>query len=122
MFEHCFGRACNGNFTGLQNYNRICIEQKALVKVSTYDFTRYGGIEGKVIRIGADSQTDQNTGQSYFDVDIEIAKNYIGDNPALFKLSTGMEATVDIHTGTRTVLEYLLKPVLIIKNEAFRER
>jgi len=100
----------------------VRLDQKALVKVSTYDFTRYGGIEGKVSRIGADSQTDQKTGQSFFAVDIKIPKNYLGDNPDLLTLSPGMEASVDIHTGTRTVLEYLLKPVLKIKNEAFRER
>jgi len=100
----------------------VRLNQKAMVKISTYDFTRYGGLEGKVSRIGADSQSDPATGQSFFDVDITIPKNYLGDNPNLLKISPGMETTVDIHTGNRTVLEYLLKPVLIIKNEAFRER
>lgn len=100
----------------------VRLGQNALVKVTTYDFTRYGGIEGKVIRIGADSQTDSSNGESYYDVDIELAKTYVGDDPQLLKLSPGMETTVDINTGSRTVLQYLLKPVLKIKNEAFRER
>jgi len=100
----------------------VRLHQKAMVKISTYDFTRYGGIEGTVIRIGADSQIDTNTRQSYFDVDIEIPQNYLGKNPDLLKISSGMETVVDIRTGKRTVMEYLLKPVLKIKNEAFRER
>ena len=100
----------------------VRVNQDAKVKISTYEFTRFGGIDGKVIRIGADSQTDPATGRSFFDVDIEIPKNYLGDNPDMLKISSGMEATVDIQTGSRTVFEYFLKPVLKIKNEAFRGR
>ncbi len=100
----------------------VLLHQKANVKISTYEFSRFGGIDGKVIRIGADSQTDPATGRSFFDVDIEIPRNYLGNDPYLLKISAGMEATVDIQTGSRTVFEYFLKPVLNIKNEAFRGR
>ncbi len=96
--------------------------QQATIKVSTYDYSRYGGIKGKVIHIGADTLTDQNTGQSYFEVNINTEKNYLGANKNDLAITPGMEASIDIHTGTKTVLQYLIQPVLKIKNEAFRER
>lgn len=96
--------------------------QQTLVKLATFDFARYGGLEGKVVRIGADSQTDKITGKSYFEVDIRTARNYLGMPEQDLVITPGMGATVEIHTGVRTVLEYLLKPVLRIKYEGFRER
>ncbi len=96
--------------------------QEATVKITTYDFSRYGGLTGRVERIGADSQTEMNSGKTYFDVVVKTDKNYLGDESANLRITPGMEAMVDIHTGRRTVLNFLLKPVLKIKDEAFRER
>jgi len=96
--------------------------QLTTVKLATFDFARYGGLEGKVVRIGADSQTDKITGESYFEVDIRTIQNYLGLPEQSQVITPGMGATVEIRTGSRTVLEYLLKPVLRIKYEGFRER
>jgi adhesin transport system membrane fusion protein len=96
--------------------------QQATVKVTTYDFSRYGGLVGRVERIGAGSQVDSTTGGSYFEVVIKTDKNHLGDDSNALQISPGMEAVVDIHTGTRTVMDFLLKPVVKVKNEAFRER
>jgi len=96
--------------------------QMTTVKLATFDFARYGGLEGKVVRIGADSQTDKITGESFFEVDIRTIKNYLGQPEQSLLITPGMGATVEIRTGSRTVLEYLLKPVLRIKHDGFRER
>jgi membrane fusion protein, adhesin transport system len=95
--------------------------QRAVVKISTYDFVRYGGLEGKVTTIAADADLDENR-QPYFRVFAETEKGYLGDQPGIWPITPGMQATVDIRTGERTVLDFLLRPVLKLKHEAFRER
>jgi adhesin transport system membrane fusion protein len=96
--------------------------QKAVVKISTYDFVRYGGLDGVVERIAADTNTDTSTGQPYYVVIVRTEKTFLGDRAGEFPITPGMQATVDIHTGSRSVLNYLVKPVLKLRNEAFRER
>lgn len=99
----------------------VRIGQPAVVKITTYDFVRYGGLDGKIINLSADAYTDQN-GATYFRVVALTDKNYLGDQPGDFQISPGMQAQIDIHTGTKSVLSYLLKPVLKLKGESFRER
>lgn len=96
--------------------------QKAVVKISSYDFVRYGGLSGKVTRIAADTNTDRASGQPYYGVIVRTDKTYLGDAAGELPITSGMQATVDIHTGTRSVLNYLVKPVLKLRHEAFRER
>lgn len=95
--------------------------QAATVKISTYDFTRYGGLEGAVIRVAPDSSTDEN-GAPYFRVVVQTDKNYLGVVEGDLPITPGMQATVDIHTGEKSVMDYLVKPVLKLRHEAFRER
>lgn len=95
--------------------------QAATVKVSTYDFTRYGGLEGRVIRVAPDSSTDED-GAPYFRVVVETNKNYLGKVEGDLPITPGMQTTVDIHTGKKSVMDYLVKPVLKLQHEAFRER
>ncbi|MDA0339902.1 MAG: HlyD family efflux transporter periplasmic adaptor subunit, partial [Proteobacteria bacterium] len=100
----------------------VSVGQAATVKVSTYEFTRYGGLEGVVKSISADSHVDPSTGQTFFKVIAETDKTYLGANPGELPIAPGMEATVDIHTGSKSVLDYLLKPVIRAQSESFRER
>lgn len=100
----------------------VRVGQKAVVKISTYDFVRYGGLDGVVERIAADTNTDQATGQPYYQVVVRTQKTYLGDKTGELPITPGMQATVDIHTGERSVLSYLIKPVLKLRSEAFRER
>jgi len=100
----------------------VRVGQSSVVKITTYDFSRYGSLEGHIISISPDSHVDANTGQSYFRIIAETDKNYLGDNPGELPIAPGMEATLDIHTGFKTVMQYLLKPVVKVKSEAFRER
>lgn len=95
--------------------------QSARVKISTYDFIRYGGLDGEVVAIAPDSTVDSD-GNPFFLVVVETDRAYLGDRPGQFPITPGMQATVDIHTGERSVLNYLLRPVLKLRHEAFRER
>lgn len=95
--------------------------QKAVVKISTYDFVRYGGLDGQVIRVAPDSSTDE-AGNPFFRVVVQTEKTYLGKVEGSLPITPGMQATVDIHTGTKSVMEYLIKPVLKLRHEAFRER
>lgn len=96
--------------------------QKARVTITAYDYSIYGGLQGYVERIGADSLTDEITGESYFPIDILAdAANFKKDNETL-PISPGMVASVDIITGKKTILQYLLKPVNKARYEGLRER
>ncbi|NQV43633.1 MAG: HlyD family efflux transporter periplasmic adaptor subunit, partial [Rhodospirillales bacterium] len=97
------------------------VGQRAMVKISTYDFARYGGLEGVVLQLAPDSSTDEN-GEPYFMVVVQTDRSYLGAQEGDLPITPGMQASVDIRTGTRSVLEYLIKPVLKLKHEAFRER
>ncbi len=95
--------------------------QKAMVKFSAYDYTIYGGLDAKLEQIGADSITDEKK-ESYYLVTLRTDKNYIGNKENPLPIIPGMVATVDILTGKKTILSYLLKPVLKAKYMALRER
>ncbi len=95
--------------------------QPATVKISTYDFVRYGGLEGLVTHVAPDSSTNEN-GAPYFRVIVTTDKTYLGPREGQLPIMPGMQATVDIHTGHKSVMEYLIKPVLKLRHEAFRER
>ena len=95
--------------------------QLATVKISTYDYIRYGGLNAVVTLVSPDSHQDES-GNTYFRVVAETDRSYLGDQPGDFPITSGMEAMIDIHTGTNSVLTYLLKPVLKLRHEAFRER
>ena len=98
----------------------VSVGMEATIKVTAYEFIRYGSVAGTVTQVGADSRQDDN-GLSYFPVVIETRNAYVGENKNL-TLTAGMEAFVDIHTGERTVLTYLLTPLLRLQAEAFRDR
>ena len=96
--------------------------QGALVKVTTYDYIRYGGLEGRVIHVAPDSSTDAKNSATYFEVIVETEQAALGTADRPLPISAGMQAVVDIHTGNRSVANYLLTPVLKLRHEAFRER
>lgn len=97
------------------------IGQRATVKLSTYDYIRYGGLEGNVETVAADTSIDPN-GNHYYKVVVRTEKAYLGATSGSLPIIPGMQATVDIHTGDKSVIEYLITPVLKLKHEAFRER
>ncbi|MFK7867195.1 MAG: HlyD family type I secretion periplasmic adaptor subunit [Alphaproteobacteria bacterium] len=94
---------------------------RANVKISTFDFARYGDLEGVVERIAASTDTTPE-GLPFYTVVVKTDKNYLGETKGEYAIQPGMQAVVDIHTGTRTVLDYIIRPVLKLRHEAFRER
>ena len=104
-----------------QDVGYVQAGQKAVVKISTYDYIRYGGLDAQVILVSPDSHQDSE-GHTYFRVIAATDQSYLGSGVGDLPITAGMEATLDIHTGTDTVLRYLLKPVLKLRHEAFRER
>jgi adhesin transport system membrane fusion protein len=92
--------------------------QKAVVKFTAYDFSTYGGLDAKLEHIGADSVTDER-GNTFYTVRVSTDKSTLaGGQPII----PGMVAEVDIITGKKSILTYLLKPVLRAKQAAFTER
>jgi len=94
-------------------------QQKAQVKFTAYDYSIYGGLEGEVEQIGADTVTDEK-GNAFYIVRVRTAHATVGDTH--LPIIPGMVAEVHILTGKRTVLQYLLKPILRAKANAFTER
>jgi adhesin transport system membrane fusion protein len=94
-------------------------QQKAEVKFTAYDYAIYGGLEGVVEQIGADTITDER-GNSFYIVRVRTARSSVGEKH--LPIIPGMVAEVHILTGKRTVMQYLLKPILRAKENAFTER
>ena len=95
--------------------------QEAVVKFTAYDFTIYGGLDAKLEHISADSITDEK-GNSFYLARLRTTKNYLGTEEDPLPIIPGMIASVDILTGKKTILSYLLKPVLRARYMALRER
>lgn len=95
--------------------------QKAVVKVTAYDFSIYGSLEGVVSTISPDTETDQKQ-NVYYIVRVQTNKKYLGTKSRPLKIIPGMMVNVDIITGQKTVLEYILKPLLKAKQYTFSER
>ncbi len=95
--------------------------QKAVVKVSAYDFAIYGSLEGEVVHISADTEKDKKE-RAFYTIHIKTKKNYLGTKAHPLKIIPGMTVNVDIMTGKKTVMEYILKPILKAKEYTFTER
>ena len=89
----------------------------ALVKISAYDYALYGGLKGRVTEISPDTLVDEH-GNPYYRVRVSLESNKIGKNLPLFP---GMTADVNILSGKITIMQYLLRPVWSIKENALRE-
>jgi len=96
-------------------------DQKAMVKFTAYDPTIYGGIPAQLEQISADTIVDEK-GERYYRVRLRTEKNALGTEENPLPIITGMTATVELLTGQKTVLDYLLKPILKAQQNALRER
>ncbi len=95
--------------------------QKAIVRISAFDFSVYGAVEGKVRNISPDAFTNQK-GESFYRVTVETDQTQMKKGNKTFEFIPGMQATVDIITGEKTVMTYLLKPFIKASQTALRER
>jgi adhesin transport system membrane fusion protein len=95
--------------------------QKVRVNITAYDPQIYGTLTGKLERISADTMHAQN-GDVYFEIDVRTDRNYLGDAAHPLPIAPGMVAETEVIVGKRTILTYLLKPVLRTKDRAFTEK
>lgn len=98
--------------------------QRAIVKITAYDYTIYGGLEGEVISISADTITDMqgNQEEDYYRVRVRTDETALYRQGEELLIKPGMQAQVDILTGEKTVMDYLLKPFKKAAQTALRER
>ncbi|WP_030539130.1 HlyD family type I secretion periplasmic adaptor subunit [Sphingobium sp. DC-2] len=95
---------------------------RAVVKVTAYDFSIYGGLTGTVQQVSADSVYDEATREAYFTVVVETDRAWLGSGTRKLPITPGMVCDVEILTGQKSVLAYLLKPIIKAREEALRER
>jgi adhesin transport system membrane fusion protein len=100
----------------------IKVGDKALVKVTAYDFSTYGGLDGRVVEVSADSIYDEVEREAYFIVIVETDRAYLAKAGQQLPITPGMMTDTQIITGRKSVLSYLLKPVLKARSDALRER
>lgn len=95
--------------------------QPVRVSITAYDPQIYGTLSGRLERISADTVEGQQ-GEVYFEIDVVTDKNHLGDEAAPLPITAGMESETEVITGRRTVLTYLMKPVLRARDRALTEK
>lgn len=96
--------------------------QEATVKFTAYDYTIYGGLKARLEQIGADTITDEDKKTTYYIIKLRTERSHLGTDEKPLLIIPGMVASVDIITGKKTVLSYLLKPIIRARAEALHER
>ncbi|SVC16325.1 uncharacterized protein METZ01_LOCUS269179, partial [marine metagenome] len=99
----------------------VIVGQRASIKLTAFDFSKFGALDGYVTKVSADSLTKED-GSIWYLCQASVPVNMITTMGKSIQIQTGMVAQVDIISGEKTVLQYLLQPVTKVANEAFRER
>lgn len=100
----------------------LCPGQKAVVKLTAYDFAIYGGLDGRLEQISADTIREEETGQLFYQIKVRTDETALDHHGEILPIIPGMVAEVDILAGQRTVLQYLLKPFNRARMRALTER
>jgi len=104
-----------------EDIGHVHLGQPVTVKVSAFDFIRYGGIQGELVSISASTFVDED-GRPYYKGKVALDADAVGEGATAQKIIPGMTVQADIQTGERTLLQYLLKPVYVSLDQAFSER
>ncbi|MBN1684464.1 MAG: HlyD family type I secretion periplasmic adaptor subunit [Gammaproteobacteria bacterium] len=104
-----------------QDIGFLHIGQDAMIKITAYDFAIYGGLPGKVEYISADTSMDRE-GHSFYEIRVRTQRNYLEKANQKLSIIPGMQASVDIITGKKSILNYLLHPIFRAKERALTER
>ena len=99
----------------------VIVGQRASIKLTAFDFSKFGALDGYVTKVSADSLTKED-GSIWYLCQVSVPVNMITTMGKSIQIQTGMVAQVDIISGEKTVLQYLIQPVTKVANEAFRER
>ncbi len=104
-----------------RDVGHVHVGQQVQVKVTTFDFARYGGITGELKSISATTFSDES-GNPYYKGLVELDRNYVGFDPEKNKVLPGMTVQADVNTGKKTLIQYLLKPIYTSLTGSFHER
>lgn len=96
--------------------------QEAMIKFTAYDYTIYGGLKGKLEQIGADTVQDEDKKNTFYIIKLRTDRSHLGTDEKPLLIIPGMVASVDIITGKKSILSYLLKPIIKSRAEAMHER
>jgi HlyD family type I secretion membrane fusion protein len=99
----------------------VHLEQPVDVRVATYDFSRFGSVPGTIRQISASTFALEN-GERYYRAVIALGQDYVGENPDFNKVIPGMTVQANIKTGSKSILDYLLKPVYRGFAQSFGEK
>jgi len=105
-----------------KDIGHISVGMKTDISVTTFDPNRYGKMEGEVAHLSADTFTDERTGDTYYVAYISLPNQQIGDGARARQLAPGMQVRAEIITQSRTLMQYILKPVSRSLDQAFTER
>jgi adhesin transport system membrane fusion protein len=95
--------------------------QKVKINLTAYATDRYGSIEGKILKVSADATTDRQSGVSYYRVDVSMDSDLYEDDESVDEVIPGMQASLDVLAGKRSILEYFWRPMAKVKERAFRD-
>ena len=104
-----------------EDIGHVHLGQPVTVKVSAFDYIRYGSISGELVSISASTFVDED-GRPYYKGRVALDSDLVGDGARAQPIIPGMTVQADIQTGERTLLQYLLKPVYVSLDQAFSER
>ncbi|WP_434623078.1 HlyD family type I secretion periplasmic adaptor subunit [Azospirillum sp. B2RO_4] len=104
-----------------RDVGHLQVGQEATVKVLTYDFARYGAITGTLQRISASTFLDEQK-RPYYKAVVALSRNHVGRDDVEHPVLPGMTTQVELPTGERSLLEYLLKPIYFALSDSFNER
>ncbi len=103
-----------------QDIGQVAVGQRADVRVSAFDYATFGKLIGTVDRISASTFADQD-GRQFYKVRVRLQRDYFGNDPRKGRIIPGMDVEVDVKTGARSILAYLLKPVTRTWDTALKE-
>jgi HlyD family type I secretion membrane fusion protein len=106
---------------GLRDIGHVRTEQPVKLRVTSYDYTRFGYATGKLKRVSASSVVDADN-KPYYRGWVTLDRPYVGDIPGRYMLQAGMGLEAEIMTGEKTLLAYLAKPVMDVLTRSFHER
>ncbi|MDE1994724.1 MAG: HlyD family efflux transporter periplasmic adaptor subunit, partial [Rhizobiaceae bacterium] len=96
--------------------------QPAVIKVTAYDFSIFGALDGTVVNVSADSLVDKDKNETYYLVRIKTDKSELERDGKRYPIIPGMVASAEIMTGRKAILTYLMKPINKARSEALTER
>lgn len=104
-----------------RDIGHLRVGQPVTIKFTAYDYARYGGVTGKLMEISPSAFTGPN-GSTYYKGLTSIDRDYVGTTAGQNHIKPGMTVQVEIKTGNKTLIEYLMKPIYLSLIRSFRER